>query len=347
MEAVSDSLPKKTLKVGGTLALLGAFLGLLHLTADVFLLAFLALLLAVGLRGAAAFLSAHTPIPTGWSLGLVSLVLLGSLLLLGLLTAPRLAGQVDELSGKAPEILRQAEASIRSHPLGEKVLASMRQAAPSLQDAGKHLTKAKRIFSRTFGALANVVILVALTVFLAMSPRMYLDPVIRLFPPRHRSRMREVLDQTGGALRMWLLGRILSMLIISVLTGLGLWWMGVPLALLLAVIAGLLNFIPNIGPVIALIPAVLLALPMGMTTVAMVLGLYTGVQFLESYIFTPIIQKKAVDVPPALLLFSQIIFGVLFGFLGLLLATPLMAVIIVLVRTLYVEDVLEAGRAAR
>jgi len=130
------------------------------------------------------------------------------------------------------------------------------------------------------------------------------------------------------------------MLILGVLTTLGLWILGIPLALTLGIIAAVLSFIPNIGPIISAVPAILIALIESPSKALYVIFLYIGIQTVESYLITPIIQKKAVHLAPALLIAVQIMIGVLLGALGLLLATPLMVVIIVLVQMLYVQDTL-------
>jgi predicted PurR-regulated permease PerM len=149
-----------------------------------------------------------------------------------------------------------------------------------------------------------------------------------------------VLNESGSTLQSWLVAKLFEMLLIGGLTTLGLWLLGIELALVLGLIAGLLSFIPNIGPVLSVIPAVLLASLEGTRTMLYVVGLYTIVQALESYVFTPWMQQRIVSVPPALTISMQLLFGLLAGTLGLLLATPLVAVGMVLVRMLYVEDIL-------
>lgn len=164
--------------------------------------------------------------------------------------------------------------------------------------------------------------------------------LLKLIPLGYRPRAAEVLDESGSTLRAWLLAKLLEMLLIGVLTTLGLWLLGIQLALVLGLIAGLLSFIPNIGPVLAVIPALLLASLEGGRTVLYVAALYLFIQALESYVFTPWMQQRIVSVPPALTIAVQLLFGLLAGTLGLLLATPLAAVGMVLVRMLYVEDLL-------
>jgi predicted PurR-regulated permease PerM len=130
------------------------------------------------------------------------------------------------------------------------------------------------------------------------------------------------------------------MTIVGVITWAGLALIGVPLALTLGLLAGLLNFVPYVGPIVSAIPAVLLALLDGSRTAGWVALLYLGVQLLEGYLLTPLIDQRTVRTPPALLLTSQVIAGVTLGALGVVLAAPLLAVALVTVKLLYVEDVL-------
>jgi predicted PurR-regulated permease PerM len=164
--------------------------------------------------------------------------------------------------------------------------------------------------------------------------------LIKIFPAARRERIGEVVDEIGKTLSWWLVGKFFSMLIIGILTTFGLWILGIPLALTLGIITALFAFIPNFGPIIAVLPAVLFALAESPTKALYVLGLYLGIEMIESYLITPLMQRKMVSLPPVLTIFFQIFLGVLVGGLGLILATPLLAVLIVLVKMLYIEDVL-------
>jgi predicted PurR-regulated permease PerM len=152
-----------------------------------------------------------------------------------------------------------------------------------------------------------------------------------------------VLLALGDTLAKWLLTRAISMVAIGVLTTLGLILLGVPLALSLGLIAGLMAFIPMLGPIIALIPALLIGLLVSPQTALWVLGLYLLIQGLDNYILTPIVVKETIRMPPALIIFAQLIFGLLFGQLGLMLAAPLTAALMTLVQMVYVHDFLERG----
>lgn len=196
------------------------------------------------------------------------------------------------------------------------------------------------IFSTTFSVLANIYVVVLLVAYFLINPFPYAKGIIALFPKSKRQRIRETIKKIYLTLQLWLEGKLLSMLTVGVLTIIGLYILGFPLALTLGLIAGLLSFIPNFGPIISVIPAILVAFTQGPSAVLYVILLYIGVQAVESNIITPVIQRHMIHLPFAMILLAQIIFGILTGVLGLILATPITAAIIVAVRMLYVHDVL-------
>jgi predicted PurR-regulated permease PerM len=179
-----------------------------------------------------------------------------------------------------------------------------------------------------------------LGIYGAAEPQVYKRGFLHLIPLSSRDRVNSVLAEVGETLRWWLIGKFISMMVIGVLTMVGLWLMDVPLALILAIIAALLTFIPNVGPILSAIPAVLLGLMDGIGQAASIALLYVGIQTVESYVITPLIQRKTVLLPPALTLSSQVLMGVLFGGIGLALASPITAATVVAAKRLYVEDAL-------
>ena len=191
-----------------------------------------------------------------------------------------------------------------------------------------------------FGALGNAVIIVFLGIFFAAQPALYRDAVLLLLPPQRRGHVRSVLNETGEALQHWLLGQAITMSAIFAFVWVGLSLVGVQPAFVLGLQAGLLAFIPNIGPLIAGIFIMLASLGGGFYSVLGALGVYAAAQTLESYILTPMIQDRAIKVPPAFLFASQIVLGLLFGLYGLVLATPLTAIARVFILRFYVEDTL-------
>ncbi|WP_299465097.1 AI-2E family transporter [uncultured Gimesia sp.] len=220
------------------------------------------------------------------------------------------------------------------------------QSKPSLsslpQPAKQAVSLVGQMFRTTFGLIVNSLLIFFVGLFLAVSPQAYRDGTVLLVPPARRERIRDLMNQLSDTLWHWLVGRFASMLI----TGLGaavlLFLIGVPMAGTLGVITGLLTFIPNIGSLIAFFLAILVALSSSPTTAALVVPTYAVLQLVESYLVTPIIQQKQVSLPPALLISFQAIMGVLFGFLGAAVASPLLAASKVVVEELYVNDYLES-----
>jgi predicted PurR-regulated permease PerM len=202
------------------------------------------------------------------------------------------------------------------------------------------LAKVTDVFSTSLGLLTDVVIGFFIGLFLAAQPQVYLTGLLRLLPREKRARAREVLHAIAYTLKWWLIGQFTSMSIVGFLFALGLWLLHVPLALTLGLLAMLLAFIPYIGPLLAAVPAVLFALTQSPTRALYVLVLYTAIQLIESYVLTPLIQRQAVLLPPVLTILAQVLLGVFVGGFGLMLATPLVATVLVLVKMLYIEDIL-------
>jgi predicted PurR-regulated permease PerM len=190
------------------------------------------------------------------------------------------------------------------------------------------------------GALGSCLLIVFGGIYLALDPRLYRDGLIKLVPPAIQSNVGVTLDDAGQALKRWLRGQVVAMLLVGVFTSLGLWLSGVPSAFALGVIAGLAEFVPIIGPILAAIPALLIASSQDLQTVALALAVLVVIQQVESNFITPLIADRMVSIAPAVGLFAVVAMGVLFGPLGLLLGFPLVVVIDVAVRRLYVHDTL-------
>ncbi len=193
------------------------------------------------------------------------------------------------------------------------------------------------LFRSTFGFLGDMYTILFLGIFLSAAPKDYVNGMVALLPQRGREKGRATLERIGDNLRKWFKGMVFSVLITFALTAIGLLLLKQDLWLILAISAGLLTFIPNFGPIIALIPAVLIGLLQGPETALYIALLYIGVQLVESNFITPFIQKKMLDTPPALLLFFQMIMGVISAGWGVVMATPLLVVIMTLVQELYMK----------
>jgi len=315
--------------------------GLLGTAFGVFLRVLAALLIALPLRAGAGWLHRRTRLPEGLALAAVALGVLGALAGVGWLFWARIGGQVGQLQDQLPQAFRDLQARAAGTRWGEWLAGEKLDFGQLTGGGSAWLGRATGIFSTTIGVLADFYVIVFLAVFIVIQPQLYRAGLVMLVPKAGRSRAHEVLDQVGQTLVRWVLGQLFSMTAVGVLTALGLWALGMPLVATLALFTGLITFIPNLGPIISMVPAVLLALLNGGPQQALyVVLLYLGVQAIESNVLTPLVQKKLISMPPALILIAQLVIGSFAGILGLMLATPIMAIVIVLVKMLYVRDVL-------
>jgi predicted PurR-regulated permease PerM len=302
----------------------------------VFLLLFGGVLLAVILSGFTDLMVRHTGLPRGVVMTGAVLGLIGSLVGFGFLVGPRLASQGSELAQRLPEAGEQLRQQIASQEWGKQLLDRI-----PLESGSNNLTgNLLGAFSTTASALTSALVVFIIGLYFAISPDLYVKGIAHLVPQDYRRRVGQVFGAMGHVLRWWMVGRLASMLVVGVLTGLGLFIAGVPLFLSLGVIAGLFSFVPYIGPIAAAIPAILVAFTVSPTKALYVVLIFVGAQLLESYLITPLIQKRTVSIPPAMLIGAQVVAGVLAGVLGVFLATPLVVTLTVAVQMLYVEDVL-------
>jgi predicted PurR-regulated permease PerM len=327
------------LGVGGTIMLIGGVL-LFWYVSKVILLIFAGLLLAILLRIPTNWLRDHTPLPGPAALIVVLLVVLALLGAAGMYVAPSIDTQLDELTQTLPEGVSQLRDQIERYAWVQQLSGSMPSLQQMLPQPGAMLSRLGGVFSDVFSISANILVVVVVGFFLALQPQMYLNGVVSLFSRSRRERTREVLRAVGYSLEWWLLSRLFSMTIIGIGTGIGLWLLDVPFVLTLAVVSGLLNFVPFVGTLLALIPVALVALMQSPMTLVYVLVFYTVVQMVESYFLTPMVQQQAIKIPPVLAITMQLLMMVLVGLSGFLLAVPLTAVGMVLVKLLYIEGVL-------
>mgnify|MGYP001366420876 CR=1 FL=1 len=188
------------------------------------------------------------------------------------------------------------------------------------------------------GAVGGLVLVLVGGVYLAWDPGLYKRGLVALFPPTLRPRIEGALDRCGTALQHWMLGQLLTMVVVGVATTIGLLIIGVPSAIALGLVAGLFEFIPFLGPILAAFPALVIAAAEGGTMIFWVAGLYLLVQQFENNLIAPVVQQRAVHLPPALGLFALVAMGLVFGPLGVLLGTPLTVVLMVAVQELWVEQ---------
>lgn len=303
--------------------------------AQTFLVAFTGLLVAVALTGPSEWLARRTRLGRSLALALVILTLLLVVLGGASLFGYQIAEQADRLSRSLKEASQQVEQTLRHTQWGRWIL----NGSGSLMQEGAQLASgASVIMSSTVYVVAVLVVVFFIGAYVAAEPGLYEAGLIELFPLRHQARAREITHAVGGTLQWWLLGQCISMTIIGTLTTLGLLLLGAPFPLALGILAGVLTFVPNVGPTLSLVPAVLLSMMQGPRLAIWVVLLYLGVQTVESYFVTPLVQRRTIYLPPALTITSQFLLWILAGSLGLVVATPLTAAILVLVRRLYLGN---------
>lgn len=311
---------------------------------DAILLMFAGILFAAFLDAITGLLGRALPWSRGVRLAIVCTVLAVTLIAALSWGGTAIAMQGNELAATLREQINHVLAWLNQRGISVGDLTGQSpqaHAVPTLRsilpDVGELFGPAWTAIATVIGVLGDVLVIVFLGLFLAAQPAVYRDAILLLIPPPQRARTREVLDESGETLRHWLLGQSLTMSLIALFVWLGLTLVGVEPAILLGLQAGLLAFVPTLGPLLAGIAIMLASLAFGLWGVIGALGVYLAVQALESYLLTPIIQKKAISVPPAFLFASQIMLGLLFGVYGLAMATPLAAIARVFILRLYVE----------
>lgn len=338
---VSSNFMYRVWYVIGAITLAVMVLVLFWQGSEVILLVFAGILVAVFLRSISDWISAKTGISETWSLTIILLGIIGVIVLAGWLFYPSLREQFEKLADELPRAVAQLREQLAQTTLGQRILEQI----PTMEKIGDGnstnlLGRISGYFSTFLGGLVNFVVVTVLGIYFAFNPKLYYNGFLKLIPDKRQERTREFLDVVAFNLRRWLIGRLAVMGLNGFITAVALWLLGVPFAIPLGVLTALLNFIPNIGPFLAAIPAVLLALVQSPTTALYTIILYICIQGLDGYVLEPLAQKKAVDLPPVLVIAVQLLFGILFGFLGLVLAVPILAIVYLLIQMFYVEDIL-------
>ena len=257
---------------------------------------------------------------------------------IGFLTAYRILGEFGELARTLPDAF-------------QKLLDSLPQwVRTELNDLGdiNLMRQGFGLFGRVsnvatimFTAIADLILVLFIGLFLAADPQAHREGLVRLVPKAKQERVRDVLDSCSSVLRRWLLGQLITMLIIGVLSTVGLLFLGIPMAFALGVIAALFEFVPVIGPIASAVPAILISFTVGPEQALWVGLLYLGIQQIESNILQPMVQKWAVELPPVIAIGAAVGFAFVFGLIGIVFAVPLALVVMVLVGKLYMEDALD------
>lgn len=305
---------------------------------QVMLLLFAAILVAVILKAAAGGLQRLAPLGDTPALLLAAVLILALLGGIGLLFGREMAAQFDALGQTLPGAWDNFVEQVGA----DRVRALMERFAPEGSTVAGIV---QTVLGVVTGALTGLVLAILGGLYLALNPESYRRGMIRLFPNAARARVGRAADATGHSLKAWLVGQLVSMLVVGLLTWGGLTLIGVPSAVALGLIAALLEFVPLVGPIVAAVPGVLIALTMGFESFALVAGLYLLIQQLEGNVLSPVIMRHSVSIPPAVTLFSIFLFGALFGAMGVILGGPLTVAAFVLVRELWLDEDVRAADA--
>ena len=297
-----------------------------------------AIVIATVFRALADGIQKWTRVPVGVAVALSVLLILGSLAALIFMFGSHIGQQARLLGQALPDAWASLEERVSAIGLGEQW--KQVEAAARREGTGTFSGIGRTIVSIGSG-LADFMVVLFGGIFLAAQPRFYRTGAIKLVPQAKRALVAQAMDDSERALRLWLKGQLIAMVAVGVLTGFGLWLVGLKSALVLGLIAGLLEFIPFAGPILSAIPAVLIALAVSPDLAIWVVLVYVAVQQFEGVVLQPLVQQYAVDLPGVVLLFSLIAFGTLFGTLGIILAAPLAVVTYVLVKRLYVVEALD------
>lgn len=331
---------KRTWIVLGATVSVAVVIWLLWQLAHVLLLIFAGTLIAVFLRGLAWPLAQRMPVSEGIALLIVIVLIVLGITAASVVLAPSVSEQTQSLIETLPQAVNNSLDYLDERQWGTWLIERVPRPGEVAEAGDGIMANFFGVFSTALGAVANLLFIVVLAVYLAANPSIYWRGIVLLVPEKKRPRAAEIVHTLGEQLWHWLKGQFVMMVVVGTLTGIALKIAGVPLALALGVIAGLFEFVPIVGPIAAAVPGVLIALAHSPTTGLYAIIVYLFVQQLEGNVLTPLVMRRMVSLPPALTLSATIIAGVMFGIAGVLLATPLALMVVILVRMIYVNDVL-------
>jgi predicted PurR-regulated permease PerM len=284
---------------------------------------------------------------SGMNRGLGTLVVFGGLVLgiwiAGVALAPTIADQAVEFWETVPELLENAQdhaGQLREAlGLGSSFGLGSLNVVDSARNflSGGALTTVANVGAGVASVISYLVVIVIATIYSVAQPGPLVNGFVALFPAGRRQEVRRILRELYETIQRWFVGQLASMLLIGVLSTVALYLIGVPFALLLGIFSGLISFIPFVGPLISVIPPLLLALIGTPIDALWVVLAYAAIQTIESYLIQPLVMSRAVSLHPAVVMFALLIMGTLFGFVGVLIAVPLVAAIAVLLRELWIE----------
>jgi predicted PurR-regulated permease PerM len=312
-----------------------ALAALLIVSAEgVLLTVFLGILLAILLRAAADLVQRAIHLNARWAYVCVLIVGAGILVAVGYSLGPSVLTQAHELSKTVPQSIGTLQQELNHYGWGRDLTKILNTSTQPEQIANSIKTYASNFVS----GVTTIVAILAIALFLGANPGLYCNGALRLLPEGARPKAAAVFNDLAFTMKWWLIGQLIPMAVLGIGTMLGLWLLGIPLAFTLGLLTAAMLFIPYVGSVIAYIPTALVALTLGPDKVLSVTILYVAVHLAEGYIITPLVQRRAVLLPPALTLTAQLLLWEFAGLLGILAATPLAAAGLVLVQRLYLKE---------
>jgi predicted PurR-regulated permease PerM len=331
---------RRRFTLAGALIVLSVALGILLVwqTSSSLLIIFAGILFASFLDACARALGPIIPVGRAWRLTMVVLILT-ALIVLGAIWGvgklPEQARILIRVMDTQLDVLQQRLASVGVDLFGPDGGRDFSRWFPAHDKLFGH---AQTAVGTASSILANTLVIVFVGLLFAYDPGAYRDGVVLLVKPSSRDRVRAVMDEMGGVLRLWLIGQLIRIVLMTACVWLALYLLGLPGAFLLGAQAGLSNFVPYLGPILAGVPVGLVAMPLGTSMLLWAVGIYTAIQSIEGYVIGPLIQREALELPPAWTLVAIVLFGSLFGVMGIALAMPLFAIGRIAVLRFYVED---------
>lgn len=326
-------------KAATLLAMIGAALAAWTLREVIFIL-FGALVLANGMNAVASFLAGRFRVR--YALALLAVITTGLTTLgaVGWFFGATINDQLQELTNKIPDGVQWLSNEIEARPYARDVLSKLE--ITDLSGTTGWIARTLAPIVRSFlGAAGSLIVMAIVAIYLAAQPERYRFGVLRLLPLSARSKASELFDATGKILGRWLAGQLAVMATVGLLSGLGLWALGIDAALVLGLVGGLMSFVPYVGSVITAVLATLFALAQGPYHAAAVIAMYIGVHFIEGNFITPLIQAEATSLPPVITLLSVISCAILFGPSAAFLAAPLTLFAITALEVLYAEPLVQ------
>lgn len=330
----SSSFTNKVWTTVGITAFVVIMLLIIYKTFHVFLLLMASSLIALFFNAVSNRVKKWTGLGNGVSLA-VTIVLI--IVLLGLffwMVGAEAQVQFKEMQEAVPVMIDNAQSYLNKSEIGRKVSDYV----SDIENQKKVLPFLQSFFTSSFGVFGDLYIVIFLSIFLSVAPFDYVNGIVNLVPRRGKVKAKQLLENLGTNLQKWMKGAIVSGFVIATFIAIALLILGIDMWLILAIFAGLLNVIPNFGPIIAMIPGVLVALLTSPTLALLVAGSYILSQTIEGNLITPNIQKKLLNIPPALLISFQVLMGTLLGGWGIVLAVPILVIVITVVKKLYLDE---------